>query len=459
MNRIPPLYRSDLFSRREVLRAAAGATVSSVLGGSVVAGEADGSQQPFLLSDQGCGRATGYAEANKIVTHNDRTHVAWLDSPTEGFRVRVRTLDRTTGQWSPTYTVGRGHDNHGGPALTIDGDGFLHVVYFPHHHAMRYRKSKRPGDASEWESEVAFGERLTYSTLVCGKDNTLILTARRSFPDQPWHVELWKRPSGGGWQRESAILASRHPGYAHFQESLAWGPDHRTLHLCCRFHEKTDSKGYGRLQTVAYLVSPDAGLSWRRRDGTAVRLSATADSAEVLATGGVDQQRTLRAGAIAVDPSGQPHLIYSVEQNGRSQLLIARPGVDENWQRIDLADSVPSPWSSWNLMAPAGITFTEGGEMVVTAQIQMPQQGESTWGNPTNEVVAFRSRDGGRNFSFTLVSPPDRRRSHWLPNIERATGYHAVGDDLGVIYTGGSPGTKNTELLSNRVFLATLCSQ
>ena len=90
--------------------------------------------------------------------------MAWLDSPTEGFRVRVRTLDRTTGQWSPTYTIGHAHDNHGGPALTIDGDGFLHVVYFPHHHAMRYRKSKRPGDASEWEPEILFGETNTSRT-------------------------------------------------------------------------------------------------------------------------------------------------------------------------------------------------------------------------------------------------------------------------------------------------------
>jgi hypothetical protein len=101
MNRIPPLCCNDTFLRREVLLAAAGAAVSCALGGSVAAGEADGSQQLFLLSDQGCRRATGYAEANKIVTHNDRTHVAWLDSPTEGFRVRVRTLDRTTGSlWS-----------------------------------------------------------------------------------------------------------------------------------------------------------------------------------------------------------------------------------------------------------------------------------------------------------------------------------------------------------------------
>ena len=65
---------------------------------------------PFLLSKNGCGRATGYAETNKIVTVGDRTHVAWLDSVADGFRVRIRTLDRSTRAWSPTHTVGEAFD-------------------------------------------------------------------------------------------------------------------------------------------------------------------------------------------------------------------------------------------------------------------------------------------------------------------------------------------------------------
>lgn len=430
--------------------------VSGTFAGSVAAADPDTVRDRFLLSNHGCGRATGYAEANKIVTHDGQTHVAWLDSPAEGFRVRVRTLDRGTGQLSPTYSIGEAHDNHGGPALTIDGEGFLHVVYFPHHDAMRYRKSKRPGDASEWEPEVAFGERLTYPTLVCGKDNTLYLTARRSFRGRPWQVELWKRPADGQWQRGLAILASRHTGYAHFQESLAWGPDHRTLHLCCRFHEKTDGQGYGRLQTVAYLSSSDAGESWQRSDGAKVSLPATAESAEALETGGVDRDIITRAGALAVSPDGWPQLVYSVEHNGRSRLLVARPMGDGRWRRTDLTQFLPSSWSAWNLMAPAGVTFTAAGEMIVTAQIQRPLSGESAWGNRTNEVLAFRSRDDGAHFSCSLVSVLNEQRSHWLPNIERPTGHNVVGESPAVIYTGGGPGTKNTELLSNDVLFATL---
>jgi hypothetical protein len=93
--------------------------------------------------------------------------------------------------------------------------------------------------------------------------------------------------------------------------------------------------------------------------------------------------------------------------------------------------------------------------MVVTAQIQKPDEGASTWGNPTNEVVAFRSNDEGRSFSFDLASHPNRDRSHWLPNIERPTGHHAVPTSPGILYTAGGPGDKNTQLLSNEVYFAT----
>ncbi len=121
----------------------------------------------LLLSREGSGRATGYAEANKIVTVGLRTHLAWLDSPKTGFKVRIQTLDHQLGVWSPVYEIGEAHDNHGGPALTRDEEGYLHLVYFPHHHSMRYRQSSRPNDASEWTEEIRFGENLTYPTLLC----------------------------------------------------------------------------------------------------------------------------------------------------------------------------------------------------------------------------------------------------------------------------------------------------
>jgi len=148
-------------NRRDFIKTVAAGAVGAASAKAFPA-QADG-PTPFMLSSDGCGRATAYAETNKIVTLGNKTHVAWLDSVKGGgFRVRVRTLDRTTGEWSPTIDVGPAHDNHGGPALAPDSKGYLHVVYFPHHHPFRYRRSKRPNDATEWGDEAQFGKRCTY---------------------------------------------------------------------------------------------------------------------------------------------------------------------------------------------------------------------------------------------------------------------------------------------------------
>lgn len=409
----------------------------------------------FLLSEQGCGRATGYAEANKIVTLGDRTHVAWLDSPEEGFRVRVRTLNRATGEWSPTHTVGEAHDNHGGPALTVDSEGYLHITYFPHHHAFRYRRSKRPNDASEWEEETQFGEKLTYPTLVCGPDNTLYFTARRSFKEKPWEVELWSKKPGKDWTRNGAILRSRHKGYAHFQESLAWGPDHKTLHLCCRFHENSDKNAYGRLQTVAYMKSEDFGKTWRRSDGAKISTPASVDDIEVLAKGGVDREVGLRAGCMAVEPkTGLPHLIYSVTENGQGRVFTATSDGKGGWSRFDLSSQLPAKLRGKDLIMAGGLSFSGSGRLHGTAQIQKAKAGESTWGNPSNETLRFERDVKSGAFRFHFASEPDPERSQWLPNIERATGFNKVSDQPGIIYTSGAPGGKNTELLRNRVYWA-----
>lgn len=175
------------------------------------------------LSKEGSGRATAYLESPKIISFEDKTHVVWLDSPKQGFRIRMRTLDQTSGSWSETYEVGEAYNNHGGPALTVDEEGYLHLVYYSHHHPLRYRRSLRPNDGSAWTEFEAFGEHLTYPALVVGADGTLILVARRSYDDRPWELEMWQRAPGEEWRRHAALLRARYTGYAQFAAALAWG--------------------------------------------------------------------------------------------------------------------------------------------------------------------------------------------------------------------------------------------
>ena len=301
-----------------------------------------------ILSAHGCGRATAYPQENKIVTLGDAVHVAWLDSVAEGFRVRIRTLDRGSGTWSATHTIGEAYDNHGGPALVCDSRGYLHVAYYPHHHAIRYRRTLRPGDASAWTDEELIGDGYSYPKLAVDADDELLLSCRQSFltrerrlgHERPWELHLLRKSPGGSWSDPLVLARSRHPNYAHFGESYAWAPDRVGLHMTLRFHEKSDAEAYGRIQTVGYLFSPDAGRNWQRSDGTPVRLPVTAETFDVIASGGIDYGSALEAGALAVAPDGTPWLVHSEWSGGVGTNTLCTPAGDGSWRRIVLNERV-----------------------------------------------------------------------------------------------------------------------
>jgi hypothetical protein len=200
------------------------------------------------------------------------------------------------------------------------------------------------------------------------------------------------------------------------------------------------------------MVSDDFGKTWRRSDGSPIDGPASAETIDVLESGGVDYNRVLRAGAMAVDPSGKPYVIYSVTEKGRSRAFVATPQGDGGWRRSDLTKHLPEDWKDWGLTTSGGLTFNRKGDMFAAATLQNAAQGEETWGHSANEVAQFTSTDHGKTFSFQLISEPDAKTSHWLPNIERATGHNTAPDRPGVIFTAGPPGDGLKDILSNGVY-------
>ena len=441
-------------NRRDFLTLLGGGAVAASLLGRRARAAGPGrpiSPGPFLLSTAGSGRATAYAEASKIVTVGHNTHVAWLDAVAEGFRVRVRTLDRRTGQWSPTVTVGEALDNHGGPALTADSQGRLHIVYYPHHQPFRYRCSVRPNDASAWGPEIQFAESVSYPVLLCAPDDTLILTCRRYYTamDHLNEMELWKKPAGGAWQRQAAIMRARYPDYVQFQESLAWGNDGRTIHLACRIYETNPKKGGNPIQTLGYLASLDAGKTWTRADATPVALPATADTVDVLVRGGGATDRVLASGSIAVDARGVPHLLHSVREQGVGRTYLVTPAAGGGWARRDLHSYLLPSLRDRDLVMPGAMTFSASGRATIVASlVNKLAPGEIDWAHPSSEVVRLWSDDGGRTFQSEILANAEAKRPRWLPSLERPTGHHAIPGESGILYTagGGGGGLKDLQL-------------
>jgi len=410
----------------------------------------DKSSASFVLSENGCGRATAYSEFNKIVTVGRKTHVSWLDSQDGQFLVRIRTLDRNTGQWSPTYTVGQAFDNHGGPSLTADSAGYLHIVYHPHHHPFRYRCSLRPNDASEWTDEARFGTTCTYSSLICMPDDTLVLACRESSKGR-WKLNLYEKSPAAGWKGPRTILHGQAPsGYTRWQAALVLGSDNRTIHMSFMLYEQDLKKvGYA----VGYLRSSDTGHTWQRSDGTPVDLPATPRTIDIVAGATTpDGPANFRPGNIAVDANGIPWLIYCRMDRQPFGTWIATPDSNGGWRRISLLPAIQRQWPGRAVKTPGSIVFGNDGTMyvAVTTVDKSVEDESAQWGHPSAEIALLVSHDRGRSFDVFAVSLTDPSAPNWLPNLERPTSPRSV-DVPALIYTHGLRGTTNKDIMSNEV--------
>ena len=410
----------------------------------------DKSSNSFVLSEHGCGRATAYSEFNKIVTVGEKTHVSWLDSEGNKFLVRIRTLDRNTGQWSPTHTVGDAYDNHGGPSLTSDSSGHLHIVYYPHHHPFRYRRSLRPNDASQWTEEIEFGKTCTYSSLICMPDDTLVLACRESSKER-WRLNLYEKPPGGAWGGPRTILHGQaRSGYTRWQAAMVLGPNNKTIHMSFMLYEQALKKvGYA----VGYLRSNSGGHTWQRYDGTPVDLPATPETIDVVAGARTaDGPANFRPGNVALDPSGRPWLIYCRMDRQPFDTWIARPDDNGGWRSVSLLPSIQERWPDRAVKTPGSIVYGLGSTMyVAVTTVDKSVEAESAqWGHPSAEIALLISEDWGQTFEVIGISSVDPSVPNWLPNLERPTGPHSVGIPT-LIYTHGLRGTTNKDIMRNDV--------
>jgi len=413
--------------------------VGDVLGGAVK-----------VLSVRGCGRATAYSEFNKIVSIGGKTHVSWLDSVGGKFQVRIATLDRATGKWSGVHTVGEAFDNHGGPSLTSDSSGYLHIVYYPHHHPFRYRRSVRPNDASEWGEEVQFGKKCTYSSLICTADDKLVLACRETATKQ-WALNVYEKAADGAWTGPRTIFHGNYPsGYTRWQAAMVLGRDGRTIHISFMVFER----GAGDIgSAIGYLRSPDAGRTWERGDGTKVDLPARPGTIEIVdGSAKADGATNFRPGNIALDGEGVPWVIYSRLDRDPFEAWAARRTKGGKWEKIALLPVIQGKWKNRGVKMPGSIVFGKDGTMYVAAETVISGTGDelSFWGHPSTEVVLLVSKDKGKTFDLFEVSKPDGLAANWLPNLERPTGSEAI-YVTSLIYTHGARGKTNKDIMSNEV--------
>jgi hypothetical protein len=148
---------------------------------------------PIRISDKCIGLASHSGIPATVVSGKDKVHVVWAEAtdPEEkvpGVPTYVVTVDRSTRVMGKPSLVGYGppaNDIHNTPSITMDSQGFLHVLVGTHGRTFLYARSLVANTASEgWTEPEPLGEGLsqTYVGLVCDPEDTLHVVLR-----------LWKK--------------------------------------------------------------------------------------------------------------------------------------------------------------------------------------------------------------------------------------------------------------------------
>ena len=194
------------------------------------------------------------------------------------------------------------------------------------------------------------------------------------------------------------------------------------------------------------MFSDDFGKTWRGRNGRPLVQPVSAETIDVIASGGrVEGKSSHKCGTIAVTDDGKPVVLYSASNSPGAEMILATPDGKSGWQRRGLAVAVSKTWPGWSIGPAAEVSINRQGTMYVVAA--MASEGQ-------NDVALISSKDLGRTIEIEKPAAGVKQDKKWLANLERATGHHQVNGRPGVIFTAGTRGKGNTDILSNDVFWA-----
>ncbi len=343
-----------------------------------------------ILSEHGSTRSTRYAVTNKIVTLDGKTHVAWLDSISQ---TMVATYDHAAKTWRATVKIGDGKDNHGGPALTCDSEGFLHVVFGPHVGPFQYCRSSRPNDASDWVKLPDFGENATYPSAVFDDKDTLHIIYRGG--SKPLKLIYQQLPRGGVWSEPLALAcADIKSGYTHYHSSLTVASG-QSLHISYDIFHKGAAKAAG------HMMSRDRGATWTLADGAAIEVPVTPAS-DAFFKRTADALKTV---GVICDTKDNPWVLVTGPEIWHHD--------EAGWRCIPIKTALPENVDADKLAGPGPLGLDAEDRLYLPILYD-------------GSVALLHSEDQGKSFRMLNVFPRDEKLPHTGLSIERPTGHHFV---------------------------------
>ena len=236
---------------------------------------------PIAVSKKCIGLSAHSGIPSTIVSRGDKVHITWGEatSPEEktpGVPTYVATYNRSTRKLGSPVLIGYGppaNDVHNSPCITMDNNGYLHVLIGTHGRTFKYVRSVSSNSASGGWTEaedVGAGLRQTYVGMVCDHDNALHLVFRLWLSDNKYfpagnyaNLAYMRKLPGKKWSDARPLVVAPFSEYSIFYHRLTI--DRKgALFLSYDYWStfwfyRTDHRGNRR----SLLMSPDGGNTWK----------------------------------------------------------------------------------------------------------------------------------------------------------------------------------------------------
>jgi len=156
-------------------------------------------------------------DGNNVITHADKVFIVYArlspppgHSSSEGSPTYAITYDINTKQITEPVLVGFGgivaEDPHNWPAITIDGNGILHVIMNGHHDPFRYAYSTSPYSTAAWSSPINVSSGTSYGSINCDWQNTLHVITRCSNISYNFRLTYHRKKTGQNWEADNNLV-------------------------------------------------------------------------------------------------------------------------------------------------------------------------------------------------------------------------------------------------------------
>jgi BNR repeat-containing family member len=258
---------------------------------------------------------------DNLWTHGDEQYAVWTapdGTPYVGRRQRggdrwvTVNLARVPGNplGAPTED-----DLHNVYAVAVDAEGFVHVAGNMHNDAVRYIRSVRPGDLSEWTAVGLPGPsaKVTYPTFVRLVDGSLLFFHREGITGDG-SVVLHALPAGEDeWRSRGVLLAGQPTEESPYLHEAVVDPATGTVHVMFSWRIKGLEGGIETTNDLGYARSTDSGRTWETSEGRPLSTPISHPAAETILETPDTGSGMRNNGGMTLDAEGRPHGVVLLE--------------------------------------------------------------------------------------------------------------------------------------------------